>query len=160
MKRAGAGLFGLGAASLMAGVGRAATRGSSPGIVLPSPSPAPSVVGVLAARRQVAPTPSNALGPNYVANMPVRSDIVETQQGLPLRLFCRVINAVTEAPISGATVDAWQANACGIDSGFAAQGTAGQTFLRGVQPTAADGRCWFDTVFPGWYQGTTAHIHA
>lgn len=34
-----------------------------------------------------------------------------------------------------------------------------QTFLRGVQLTGADGVAEIDTIFPGWYQGRTTHIH-
>ena len=31
--------------------------------------------------------------------------------------------------------------------------------MRGIQPTDADGRATFVTVYPGWYQGRTVHIH-
>ena len=34
-----------------------------------------------------------------------------------------------------------------------------QTFLRGVQITNKDGLAEIDTIFPGWYQGRTTHIH-
>ena len=37
-------------------------------------------------------------------------------------------------------------------------GNAG-TFLRGIQRTDAKGLATFVTVFPGWYQGRTTHIH-
>ncbi|AQA22060.1 dioxygenase family protein [Rhodococcus sp. MTM3W5.2] len=33
------------------------------------------------------------------------------------------------------------------------------TYLRGAQTTAADGIARFTTIFPGWYQGRTTHIH-
>jgi protocatechuate 3,4-dioxygenase beta subunit len=35
-----------------------------------------------------------------------------------------------------------------------------QTFLRGVQLTGPDGIAEIETIFPGWYQGRTTHIHA
>ena len=33
-------------------------------------------------------------------------------------------------------------------------------FLRGVQVTNRDGIVEFTTIYPGWYQGRTVHIHA
>ena len=50
-------------------------------------------------------------------------------------------------------------SAPGVYSGFANQGTQGQTFLRGVQTTDANGAMFFDTIYPGWYQGRATHIH-
>jgi protocatechuate 3,4-dioxygenase beta subunit len=35
----------------------------------------------------------------------------------------------------------------------------GQTFLRGLQLTDAQGNVTFETVYPGWYQGRATHIH-
>ena len=35
----------------------------------------------------------------------------------------------------------------------------GQTFLRGVQTTDANGQVTFNTIYPGWYQGRATHIH-
>ena len=33
------------------------------------------------------------------------------------------------------------------------------TFMRGIQKTNAKGLALFQTVYPGWYQGRTVHIH-
>ena len=33
------------------------------------------------------------------------------------------------------------------------------TYLRGAQPTDSDGIARFTTIYPGWYQGRTVHIH-
>ena len=33
-------------------------------------------------------------------------------------------------------------------------------YLRGAQVTNADGIAEFTTIYPGWYQGRTVHIHA
>ncbi len=33
------------------------------------------------------------------------------------------------------------------------------TYLRGAQPTGKDGIARFTTIYPGWYQGRTVHIH-
>jgi protocatechuate 3,4-dioxygenase beta subunit len=53
----------------------------------------------------------------------------------------------------------WHCDALGSYSGIQSQGTAGQTFLRGVQFTDGTGQTFFDTIYPGWYPGRTTHIH-
>ena len=63
------------------------------------------------------------------------------------------------APIEGAVVDIWHANAAGRYSDIASEGTSGKEFLRGLQATDADGRAKFTTIFPGWYSGRAVHIH-
>jgi protocatechuate 3,4-dioxygenase beta subunit len=67
-----------------------------------------------------------------------------------------VVNASTCKPIKGAAVDVWHCDALGVYSG--AQGDTG-TFLRGIQRTDRNGLAVFKTVYPGWYQGRTVHIH-
>lgn len=164
LRNAAAGLVSLGAAGFAGGGAvRAATPRERRLVETSSPRSAAGLKELVsrAGRRPVPLTPSSALGPYYLVNMPVRSDIRENQTaGLPTRLYVRVIDAATEAPIPGASIDVWHANACGIYSGFAAQGTSGQTWLRGVQYADASGWCLFTSVFPGWYAGRTAHIHA
>ncbi len=105
------------------------------------------------------PTPGSIQGPYYVNSALVRHDITEGRPGLPVRLFVRVLDATTCQPIPGAVVDVWHGDADGVYSGFQSQGTQGQTYLRGIQYAAPDGICWFDTIFPGWYPGRTAHLH-
>ena len=73
-----------------------------------------------------------------------------------LRAF--VVNASTCKPIKGAAVDIWHADAGGVYSGFGS-GAANRTFMRGIQRTNAKGLALFRTVYPGWYQGRTVHIH-
>ena len=53
-------------------------------------------------------------------------------------------------------MDVWHCDAAGVYSGV--QGNNG-TFMRGVQKTDANGFAIFRTVYPGWYQGRTVHIH-
>ena len=67
-----------------------------------------------------------------------------------------MVDASTCKPIKGAAVDVWHADALGVYSGV--QGNTG-TFMRGVQRTDAYGVARFTTVYPGWYQGRTVHIH-
>ena len=47
----------------------------------------------------------------------------------------------------------------GVYSGYADQGTTGETFFRGKQVTDANGVAQFDTVYPGWYPTRAVHIH-
>ncbi len=104
-------------------------------------------------------TLTDAQGPFYLNNALVRSDITEGRPGLPLHLVLRVVRASDCAPVAGAVVDVWQTGVAGRYSGIPSEGTAGQTFMRGIQLTTATGIACFRTVFPGWYLGRTAHIH-
>lgn len=104
-------------------------------------------------------TPQETAGPYYLNLNLIRSDITEGLPGLPTRLNLHVVRASDCTPIQNAAVDVWHNNALGTYSGFPQQGTAGQTFLRGVQFTDANGYAGFDTIYPGWYPGRTSHIH-
>lgn len=101
-------------------------------------------------------TPEMTEGPYYVANEAVRRNITEGRPGTPLHLRLGVVNASTCRPIKNAAVDVWHADALGVYSGV--QGNTG-TFMRGIQRTDASGLAIFATVYPGWYQGRTVHIH-
>jgi hypothetical protein len=104
-------------------------------------------------------TPSQTAGPYYLNLNLVRSDITEGKPGIPTRLFLNVVRASDCTPIPNAAVDVWHCDALGLYSGVASLGTAGQTFLRGIQFTDAAGMTSFDTIYPGWYPGRTTHIH-
>ncbi len=68
-------------------------------------------------------------------------------------------------PLAGARVDVWHARADGLYSGYAHQGddhaidTSGGTFMRGTQIADAQGEAVFRSVYPGWYEGRTTHVH-
>jgi protocatechuate 3,4-dioxygenase beta subunit len=68
------------------------------------------------------------------------------------------VNASSCRPIKGAAVDIWHADALGVYSGFGS-GSGNRTFMRGIQKTDATGLARFRSVWPGWYQGRTVHIH-
>lgn len=104
-------------------------------------------------------TPAETDGPYYLNLNLYRTNITEGLPGLPLRVFVNVVQASTCAPIPNAVVDIWHCDAAGRYSGFAQQGTQGQTFLRGIQNTDVNGMTFFDTIYPGWYPGRTTHIH-
>jgi protocatechuate 3,4-dioxygenase beta subunit len=103
-------------------------------------------------------TPEQTEGPYYIANEALRRNITDGRPGTPLLLRAFVVNASTCKPIKGAAVDIWHADAGGVYSGFG-QGASDRTFMRGIQRTNAKGLALFRTVYPGWYQGRTVHIH-
>lgn len=106
-------------------------------------------------------------GPYYFDVDAIRSDVAEDREGTALRLALRVRDASTCEPIENAVVDIWHCDARGNYSGFesASQGPGGgrtddETYLRGAQVTNSEGVVQFRTIYPGWYQGRTVHIHA
>jgi protocatechuate 3,4-dioxygenase beta subunit len=101
--------------------------------------------------------PEQTQGPYYVPGAKVRRNITEGRPGTPLALRTTVVDASTCKPIKNASVDVWHADASGAYSGV--QQNVGQTFMRGIQKTAANGLALFRTVYPGWYPGRTVHIH-
>ena len=103
-------------------------------------------------------TPELTEGPYYIAGEKLRRDIRDGHPGTLLTLRLRVLSASTCAPIKGAAVDVWHADAAGNYSGFGA-GASSRTFMRGVQKTDKNGLALFTTVYPGWYQGRAVHIH-
>lgn len=110
--------------------------------------------------RRVCPLAvEQAEGPYYLDLGLLHQDITEGKPGLPLTLIFQVVDAATCAPRPGAVVDVWHDDALGVYSGFADQGTLGQTFLRGIQVSNGDGLVFFQTIYPGWYPLRTAHIH-
>ena len=54
-------------------------------------------------------------------------------------------------------VNIWHCDKDGNYSGYQSQ--QGLTYLRGYQMADANGEVEFITVFPGWYNGRTCHIH-
>lgn len=109
--------------------------------------------------------PEETEGPYYIQSSKLRQDITDGKTGVPLQLELTIVNAGTCQPIANAMVDVWHADAEGVYSAYPGQGdsrsvdTTGQTFLRGVQVTGADGKATFKTIYPGWYRGRTTHIH-
>jgi protocatechuate 3,4-dioxygenase beta subunit len=115
----------------------------------------------------VAATPSQTEGPYFVEEKLNRSDIrVDpatslVSAGFPLVLgitASRISNG-TITPLSGAYIDVWHCDATGIYSDEQANGSSGKKFLRGYQVSDGHGNVRFTTVYPGWYQGRTVHIH-
>jgi protocatechuate 3,4-dioxygenase beta subunit len=110
-------------------------------------------------------TPQEEDGPFYFDPKLERTDITEGKTGVPLGVLLQIVEAHDCAPVKGARVDVWHADAIGYYSGYPGQGdahkvsTKDQHFLRGTQITNDDGQVSFATIYPGWYKGRTAHIH-
>lgn len=104
-------------------------------------------------------TPEQDEGPFYIDLARVRRDIVEDRPGVPLALALTVVDANTCEPIRDAAVDVWHCDALGVYSGEPTEGSAGTTYLRGIQLTDASGEAEFATIYPGQYPGRTTHIH-
>ncbi|HEU0305155.1 MAG TPA: intradiol ring-cleavage dioxygenase [Gaiellaceae bacterium] len=98
--------------------------------------------------------PEQTEGPFFLEGDKVRRNVTEGKPGMPLTLKLTVIDVSTCKPIRGAAVDIWHCDAVGT---YAAQ--TNRTFLRGIQRTDAKGVATFKTIYPGWYQGRTVHIH-
>ena len=58
------------------------------------------------------------VGPYYVADELVRSNVRENKAGVPLSLRLAVMNARTCMPLSGAAIDIWHCDALGLYAGF------------------------------------------
>jgi protocatechuate 3,4-dioxygenase beta subunit len=113
--------------------------------------------------------PEQTEGPYFVDEKLNRSDIRldpsdgSMKEGVPLHFVLRVSRFSSNgcAPLVGAVVDVWHCDALGIysdaiDPSFS---TLGKKFLRGYQVTDANGTARFTTIYPGWYQSRTVHIH-
>ncbi|MEZ5289377.1 MAG: intradiol ring-cleavage dioxygenase [Vicinamibacterales bacterium] len=117
-----------------------------------------TTTGTTTTAEACAVSPTETLGPYPSLGDYVRSNITDGKPGTPLRLTLTVVNASSGcAPVSGANVEIWQCDHAGVYSEY---GTGrGQTFLRGLQVSDAQGQVTFDTIYPGWYQGRATHIH-
>lgn len=114
-------------------------------------------------------TPEQTEGPYFVDEGLRRSDIRTdpsdgaVKEGVPLalQLFVSSIDSSGCKPLAGAVVDIWHCDALGIYSDVQDRysSTIGKKFLRGYQVTGPDGQVRFTTIYPGWYQGRTVHIH-
>lgn len=114
-------------------------------------------------------SPELTEGPYFVDEKLERSDIRsdpstgEVREGALLELTLRVlqVDASDCRPFEGAMLDIWHCDALGIYSGVEDPGfdTTGQQFLRGYQVTDTSGTARFTTIYPGWYEGRSVHIH-
>ena len=112
-------------------------------------------------------TPELTIGPYFVDERLQRSDIRGDStspfivDAVPLYLTINATSAIASGcpALGGVQIDVWHCHAGGLYSDEAANGTTGETWLRGYQMTDANGNVTFTTIYPGWYQGRTIHIH-
>ena len=114
-------------------------------------------------------SPAQTEGPYFVDERLNRSDIRSDpadgsmREGVPLalKLVIASVAAGQCTPLAGAAVDLWHCDAAGVYSDASDPGfnTVGKKFLRGYQITDTAGSVRFTTVYPGWYEGRTVHIH-
>ena len=126
--------------------------------VEPQTSSGAGLVEKLDASATCTQTVEQTEGPYYFDVDSIRSDIREDREGTRLELALRVRSAGACEPIENAVVDIWHCDAGGTYSGYEAG--KGERFLRGAQVTNAEGIARFTTIYPGWYEGRTVHIHA
>jgi protocatechuate 3,4-dioxygenase beta subunit len=96
----------------------------------------------------------------------VRSDIrssfgssATTAAGVPLTITFQVTDAsAAGAPLADAAVYVWHCDREGRYSMYS-DGVTGENYLRGVQPTGADGTVTFTSIFPAAYSGRWPHVH-
>jgi protocatechuate 3,4-dioxygenase beta subunit len=113
--------------------------------------------------------PEQTEGPFFVDERLNRSDIRSdpstgaVSEGVPLTIAFHVSRVDGKActALEGAVVDLWHTDAVGLYSDVRdmRSDTRGRKFLRGHQLTDTGGIARFTTIFPGWYQGRTVHIH-
>jgi len=103
--------------------------------------------------------PEQTEGPYYVDDAVVRRNVTEGRPGVALALRLTVVDASTCKPVKNAAVEIWHCDAGGVYSATSVQGTEDERFLRGAQRTDGKGLAIFRTIYPGWYQGRTVHIH-
>ena len=170
-----AALFAAGGVSLTALLAACGRNGSSATAAAPTTASSGSSTGATTATAGTATAagvvlaPEMTEGPYYLDLDLVRSDVREDREGATLALTLSVIDVSTGAPVTGAAVDIWHCDANGYYSGFVSQSVGANgggsntaddgTFLRGTQLTDASGTVTFTTIYPGWYQGRTVHIH-
>jgi protocatechuate 3,4-dioxygenase beta subunit len=133
----------------------------------------PELASMLSSCATARPWAEQDEGPYHRDTQPLRREVVEDRDGVPLQLGIRVAGD-DGRPVEGAMVEIWHCDALGRYSGFpppkdATVATAGsaprseylsdQTFLRGRQRANPAGMVEFHTIYPGWYPGRTVHIH-
>jgi protocatechuate 3,4-dioxygenase beta subunit len=95
----------------------------------------------------------------------LRQDIRETKTGVQLNVKLKIIDTATCQPITNAWIKIWHCDKDGFYPGYnnngytSTQNNIGETFLRGVQITDANGEVEFITNFPGRYSGRVARIY-
>lgn len=166
-------LLGLGGAAVLGGAASLEASAKAEGVSSMEAAGAGAPSGAAASFRLPACVvrPEQTEGPYFVETGLNRSDIRSdptdgsVREGAPLQLTVQLsrVDADGCRPLPGALVDLWQCDAMGVYSGVedisGSFDTSGKQFLRGHQRTDESGAARFVTIYPGWYQGRTVHVH-
>lgn len=113
-------------------------------------------------------TPSETEGPfpTKVPNSYIRSNIKKGDNlGVNMLALITISNVNNNCvPLKDVLVDIWH---CDVDGNYSQYGGVqmqstnyqSENWYRGRQITDANGLVKFETIFPGWYQGRSTHIH-
>jgi protocatechuate 3,4-dioxygenase beta subunit len=90
-------------------------------------------------------TAEQEVGPYYIAEELLRSDVAESKPGVPLSLRILVLDSRSCKPLANAAIDLWHCDAGGVYSGFTAQipmgpGGPGRPPPPGFDPNRPDAR--------------------
>jgi protocatechuate 3,4-dioxygenase beta subunit len=115
--------------------------------------------GALAQQCRV--TPRDALGPFYIKGAPSQAELCASGSGGSQKLAVsgRVLGMPDCAPLAGALVEVWQADARGDYTQVGAKQDDPGCLLRASLRCDAEGRYAYRTVLPGEYPGRPRHIH-
>ncbi len=114
----------------------------------------------------ITPTETEGPFPTKTPSSYVRSDIRKGDGlGVDMDAVITILNVNANcAVLAGALVDIWHCDVAGNYSQYG--GTQMQSsnyqsvnWYRGRQVTNSEGKVTFQTIFPGWYQGRSTHIH-
>jgi protocatechuate 3,4-dioxygenase beta subunit len=162
-------LLGAAGASMITGCSSGASSAAAANQTADASNPQTANATSASARPGCVVRPAQTEGPYFVDEKLNRSDIRSdpsdgsVKPGMPLELTFVVsqLGKGTCTPISGAVVDVWHCDAAGVYSDVRDPSfdTRGKKYLRGYQVTDAAGRAKFATIYPGWYEGRTVHIH-
>lgn len=104
---------------------------------------------------------SNVLVASGIVRSDIRSSFLTTTTvagGVVIKLTLTVVNVNAAcAPLAGYAVYLWHCDRNGNYSLYS--GAAGESYLRGVQVTDANGQVTFSTIFPACYDGRWPHMH-
>lgn len=103
----------------------------------------------------------NALELSGIVRQDIRTSLStnNTAGGVPLTVEFTLVNAADNCtPLEGYAIYAWHCTEDGNYSMYS-EGFTDEDYLRGVQPTDADGKASFQSIFPGCYTGRWPHIH-
>lgn len=109
--------------------------------------------------QQCRVTPRDALGPFYKPGAPAQPDLCAGGGGRNLVVTGRVLGMPACAPLGGARVEVWQADANGEYTQVGARPDDPRCLLRASLRADGDGRYAFSTILPGEYPGRPSHIH-